>query len=316
MKPTTVSRRAALGLMGAAVATPALPRTALAYDLVPVQVGPGIWMIEGAREYFSNDNGGAIVNIAMIETDAGLVIVDTGPSLRYGETLRQIALQTSGKGIAEVILTHHHPDHFLGNQAFQGVPIRALAETGALAKTNGDDYSDAMYRILGDWMRGTEVVPPDQVLTPGRLEIGGRGFTALPLGGHTTADLVLMDEKSGTVIAGDLAFLDRAPTTPDADLNRWRESLDEIKKLRPAAIVPGHGPFDQTGASLIQTRAYLDWLDTTLTKSAERGLDMVEVMELDLPTEFAALGAQPQEFHRTVSHLFADFEAKALPLRN
>lgn len=310
----SLTRRAALGLIGSAAAAPALPRSRLTYDLAPVRVGPGLWMVEGAREYFSTQNGGAIVNIAMIETEAGLVVVDTGPSLRYGEALRQVALQTTGKGVAGVILTHHHPDHFFGNQAFHGIPIRALAETGKYARSHGDGYSDAMYRLLGDWMRGTEVVPPDQVLTPGRVEIGGRVFKALPLGGHTEADLVLVDEVSGTVIAGDLAFLDRAPTTPDADLGRWRKSLGEIEKLDPSAIVPGHGPFDRTGRSLSQTRAYLDWLEQTLTGAAERGLDMVEVMALDLPAEFAALGAQPQEFHRSVSHLFPGIEEKALPL--
>ena len=311
-----INRRAALSLMGAAAATPTWAQTRLTYDLKPVQKGPGLWMVEGATEYFSTDNGGAIVNIAMLETDAGLIIVDTGPSLRYGEALRQVALQTTGKGVAEVILTHHHPDHFFGNQAFDGVPIRALAETGKYARSHGDGYSDAMYRLLGDWMRGTEVIPPGHVLTPGRLEIGGRVLQALPLAGHTEADLVLVDEASGTAIAGDLAFLDRAPTTPDADLDLWRKSLDEIERLKPAAIVPGHGPFDQTGASLRQTRAYLDWLDQTFSKAANSGLDMVEVMETDLPEDFAKMGAQPQEFHRSVSHLFPDFEAEALPLRN
>ena len=312
----SLTRRTALGLMGAAAASPALPKTRLAYDLVPVRVGPGIWMVEGSRDYFSMQNGGAIVNITMLETEAGLVVIDTGPSARYGDALRQVALQTSGKGVAQVILTHHHPDHFFGNQAFDGVPIRALAETGKYARSHGDGYSDAMYRILGDWMRGTEVVPPDQVLTPGRFEVGGRVLEAIPLAGHTEADLVLIDVTSGTVIAGDLAFLNRAPTTPDADLALWRKSLDEIEAIEPSAIVPGHGPFDRTTESLGQTRAYLEWLEKTLTDAADRGLDMVEVMALDLPAEFAALGAQPQEFHRSVSHLFPEIEEKALPLRN
>ena len=31
--------------------------------------------------------------------------------------------------IDHIILTHHHPDHFLGNQAFAGTPIAALAVT-------------------------------------------------------------------------------------------------------------------------------------------------------------------------------------------
>lgn len=310
----TLTRRTALAGLGAMVAGPAMPRARLAYDLAPMKVGPGIWMVEGSREYFSMENGGAIVNIAMIETDDGLVVFDTGPSLKYGEALRQIALQTTGRNPAAVILTHHHPDHFFGNMAFQDMPIRSLGETAEYARSHGDGYSDAMYRILGDWMRGTEVIPPNQAVPVGDFTIGGRKFRALPLKGHTEADLAILDVETGTLIAGDLAFLDRAPTTPDADIALWKESLDELEKLGAVAIVPGHGPFDRTGASLRQTRTYLDWLDATLRDAAENGLDMVEVMDLQLPEEFANLGAQPTEFHRSVSHLFPDIEAEVLPL--
>ena len=136
----------------------------------------------------------------------------------------------------------------------------------------------------------------------------------MPLQGHTEADLAILDVETGTLIAGDLAFLDRAPTTPDADIELWKESIGELESLNAAAIVPGHGPFDRTGESLRQTRAYLEWLDKTLREAADAGLDMVEVMELPLPDVYAALGAQPQEFHRSVSHLFPDIETEVLPL--
>ena len=63
----------------------------LTYDLVPRQVARGIWMIEGATEYFTAANGGAIVNTVLIETPEGILIVDTGPSRRYGEALRALA---------------------------------------------------------------------------------------------------------------------------------------------------------------------------------------------------------------------------------
>jgi len=41
---------------------------------------------------------------------------------------------------------------------------------------------------------------------------------------------------------------------------------------------------------------------------------MVEVMDLPIPDRFATLGALPEEFHRSVSHLFPGIEAEALPL--
>lgn len=320
-----VSRRHALALGAAGAAAgmtaAAAPARVFAaprhvYDLAPHQVADGIWMVTGATEYFSEANGGAIVNIALLETPEGMIIVDTGASRRYGEALRAAARAIHPLGAREVLITHHHPDHYFGNQVFTDLPIRALGPTVDLAARNADAYADNLYRLLGDWMRGTEPAPPTRVLSPGPIQILGRRFRALALAGHTESDLALLDEATGTLIAGDLAFLDRAPTTPDADLARWRRSLAELSALAPAAILPGHGPFDRSRAALAQTQAYLDWLGTALREAAAQGLDMTEIMALSPPAQFAAMGAMPNEYHRSVAHLFPDVERAALPRAN
>jgi quinoprotein relay system zinc metallohydrolase 1 len=315
------NRRHALGLLAGGAAALLHPRRVaaaarLTYDLRPRQVARGIWMIEGATEYFSLENGGAIVNTMLVETPEGVLVIDTGSSRRYGEALRAAAQAIHPLGARGVVNTHHHPDHFFGNQAFAELPIRALGETALLAARNGDAYADNMYRLLGDWMRGTEPIAPNRALTPGRIEIMGRAFDALPLGGHTEADLALLDVETGVLIAGDLAFLDRAPTTPDADPGRWAQSLVQLRALAPAAVIPGHGPFDTEGAALRQTGAYLDWLGEVLADGARRGLDMHELMRTPLPADFAAMGAQPTEFERSVAHLFPAAERAALPRAN
>jgi quinoprotein relay system zinc metallohydrolase 1 len=309
------SRRAALAGAAAlcALRAPVFAAARSPYDLTPVEVADGVWMIEGATEYFSPENGGAIVNVAFIETDAGAVLIDTGPSRRYGEALRTAMAARAPQGVAAVLMTHHHPDHWFGNQAFADRPIHALGATREGAEAHGGAYAEAMYRLVGDWMRGTEPLPPAMALEGPELTVGGRALLLLPLGGHTAADLAVLDRRTGTLVAGDLAFLNRAPTTPDADLARWRASLTEIEALGAGAIVPGHGPFDRTGDSLRQTRAYLDWLEATLTAAANGGLSMAEAGAAALPAEFAAMGAQPREFARSVSHLYPALERAALP---
>ncbi|MBJ6373202.1 quinoprotein relay system zinc metallohydrolase 1 [Sedimentitalea arenosa] len=314
------TRRRACALIGATatIGLPNLPfaQARLSYDLQPKPAGPGIWMIEGSTDYFSMDNGGAIVNCVLLQGDSGLIVIDTGPSRRFGEALAGVARTLDLRGVSAVVNTHHHPDHFFGNQVFATQPIHALGDTIRLAQDEGDGFADNMYRLLGDWMRGTEVVPPRNVLDGGEVTIDGRAFTVLPLSGHTAADMALLDQRSGLLIAGDLVFHDRAPTTPSADLAQWSAALDTLEATNAAAILPGHGPLDQAGASIAQTRAYLDWLNTTLRQSARDGLDMIEVMQLPLPERFAAMGAQPDEYQRSVSHLFPDIELAVLPRAN
>ena len=317
----TTTRRRLLSLAGSAALTGVVPASIawaapLEYRLDPVEVAEGIWLIEGANEHLSRQNGGAIANCVLIATDLGIVIVDPGPSLRFGEALRKRVQTMDPRGVAAIVNTHHHPDHFFGNQAFSDKPIYALGETIDLARTHADAFSDNMYRLIGDWMRGTEPLLPNEAINSNALTIGGRTLRILALGGHSEADLALEDLKTGALIAGDLVFYDRAPTTPHADLARWNESLTFLEKRSAPMIIPGHGPADRAGAAIAQTRDYLGWLERTLQGAARDGLDMVEIMGMELPDRFAALGAMPQEFQRSVVHLYPDVERAALPLNN
>lgn len=312
-----LTRRTTLGLLASLPLAPrAFAQPRLAYDLAAKPLADGIWMIEGATDYFSMENGGAIVNVTLMKGDSGLILFDTGSSRRYGEALNTLARGLDIRGISTVVNTHHHPDHFFGNQVFADRPIHALGGTRQAALDEGEGFADNMYRLLGDWMRGTEVVPPSDVIAGGQLTLDGRDFLALPLNGHTTADLALMDRRTGTLVAGDLVFYNRAPTTPSADLPRWQQALDALQAERPALVIPGHGPADPTGESITQTRDYLAWLDSALRGGARSGQDMVELMEMPLPDRFAGMGAQPQEYQRSVAHLFPGIEREELPRGN
>ena len=227
-------------LLLACVSLPSLAE--LDYRLVPRQIAADTYVLEGSTENFSRGNGGNIVNTAFIVTDSGVVVIDSGPSKRYGEALRQAIAATTDKPVVEVLLTHHHPDHVLGNQAFTDVPIGALAGTGDLLRQQGEAMAENMYRLVGDWMRGTEVVLPTEEIQEGVLAIGDRRLQLLALRGHTGADLAILDERTGVLFAGDVLFYQRALTTPNSPgLDVWLADLDRLEALPWKQIVPGHG---------------------------------------------------------------------------
>ena len=140
-----------------------------------------------------------------------------------------------------------------------------------------------MYRLAGDWMAGTEPVAPTRPLAAGPLELGGHRLELIALEGHTGADLAILDRSTGVLFAGDLIFHDRAPTTPHARLPAWQASLDTLEALPFRHLVPGHGPVATDAGPIRQTRAWLGWLDHTLRKAADEGLDMTEALALPLP---------------------------------
>jgi len=281
----------------------------LEYKLEPRQIAPDTWLLEGSTDNFAKDNGGNIVNAGFIVTDSGVVVIDTGPSRRYGEAMRKAIAAVSDKPVIQVLLTHHHPDHVLGNQAFADVPIGALAGTTELMRKHGDALAENMYRMVGDWMRGTETLLPTQTLTAGVLEFGGHRLRLVPLSGHTGADLAILDEHTGVLFAGDIVFYQRALTTPNSPgLQVWLGDLDTLQALPWKLLVPGHGPVASDAAPFAQMRDYLGWLDALLRDGAAQGADMAELIRTPIPDRFAAISLTRYELIRTVSHLYPAYE--------
>ena len=294
-----------------ALSLPALAE--MDYALKPRQIAEGTWLLEGSTENFAKANGGNIVNVAFIVTEAGVVVIDTGPSRRYGEALRQAIASVTSKPVIQVLLTHHHPDHALGNQAFKDVPIGALANTTKLLHEQGDSMAENLYRMVGDWMRGTEVVLPGQVLEPGVRSFGNHDLRLLALTGHTGADLAILDQSTGVLFTGDLVFYQRALTTPNSPgLAAWLADITTLQGLPWTLVVPGHGPIATDAQPFEQMRDYLTWLDQLLRDGAANGSDMTEMIRSPIPERFAAISLSRYELIRSVSHLYPGYEREQM----
>ena len=295
------------------------PAGAAGYDyaLQAQAVAPEVYAFIGRTEDFDTVNGGNIVNTAFIVGPAGVVVIDTGPSLRYGRQMRQAIAAVTPLPPVLAINTHHHPDHFLGNQAFADLPLAALPATAQGIAADGNAFAENLFRLSGDWLRGTEVVVPTRSLNAGPLDIAGCRLRLIALNGHTGADLAVYDEKSGVLFAGDLVFNGRAPTTPHADIAHWLAALDELEALTRepgfVALVPGHGAVARDASPIRQTRAWLIWLQNAMREAAAAGLDMNEVLARPLPAEFAGMAQGASEYRRSVGHLFPAAEIEALP---
>lgn len=314
-------RRAVLrGLVAGALA-PALPGAALAerfagaYDPQAEAIDDGLWLVRGADEPISFANGGAIANCAILASDDGAILFDPGASRGEGRALDALAKRLTGKAVARVYISHLHPDHALGAAAFAPAMVHALPATRAGLEREGEALADGMYRLLADWMKGTDLVLPRPDVRAGPLVFGGRSIELVALDGHTSGDLALIDHATGTLLAGDLVFHDRAPATPHADLAAWRAALDRLEALPHRLLVPGHGPPDASGThrAIAQTRDWLGWLEETLRDCVKRGLDMGEAGEVPIPARFSGMKAARYELQRSVSHFYPAMEASLLP---
>ena len=314
-----------LALAAALLASLALaPQVALAqadmatlnYHLKPRQIAPGTWVIEGAVDDFSRANGCNIINTAFIATGAGVVVVNTGTSRLYGEQQRKAIASVTHEPVLRVLNLNLHPDYFFGNQAWADKPIQALAGTIAGQQAEGGAYADNLYRLCGDWMKATESQPAKVALEPQSFTLGGHRLELRRLQGHTADDLVLLDHSTGVMFAGGLVFSQRVPTTPHADFSAWLASLDILAQWQQSGefkqVVPSHGPVHTGAEGINETRDWLRWLTSSLQASAERGLDLSEVLRQPVPDRFARWAAQPAELQRTLAQWYPRFEQQVL----
>lgn len=309
----TLAGRVFVALMlGVALHAPRLAAESLDYRLEPRKIADDTWVLIGKTEDFSRSNGGNIVNTAFVVTAEGVVVIDSGPSRLYAEQMRSAIARITPKPVIRVFNTHHHPDHFLGNQMFADVPTAALAPTIAGQRQEGVAFTDNVYRLSGDWINGTESTPARETVIPGVQVIGNHEFDLIAMSGHTNGDLVILDRSTGVLFAGDLVFYNRAPTTPHATMGQWLAALDRLDAMSYRTMVPGHGEPVSDGRGVEQTRRYLRWVESALRQAAERGDDMAEVLGLAVPAEFASISLSREEFARSVAHLYRRYEAVTL----
>ncbi|MDJ1130418.1 MBL fold metallo-hydrolase [Streptomyces iconiensis] len=183
--------------------------------------------------------------------DDGVLMIDTGSSLREGAALRGEARALFGPPVTRIALTHPHFDHVFGAAAFSGAQVYgAVGIDELLARCADSLHADAVRHGLPAYEAGeaADVLVRPHHLVSGELTVplGGREVVLANVGpGHTGHDLVvLVPGTPDVVFCGDLVEESGTPQAgPDAQRARWPAALDRVLALggERAVYVPGHG---------------------------------------------------------------------------
>jgi glyoxylase-like metal-dependent hydrolase (beta-lactamase superfamily II) len=148
------------------------------------------------------------------------VVVDPGPAMDEHRGAVESAL--AGRGVAAVVLTHHHADH---------------SEAAWWAREWGAPVYAASPDLVGS--ARASALRDGEVLTA-----GGVSVEAVATPGHASDHLCLRVGQTGTVLAGD-HVLGRGTAVvawPDGDMADYLASLQRLAAVEPTALYPGHGP--------------------------------------------------------------------------
>lgn len=226
-------------------------------------------------------------NTVILDTAAGLVVVDSGRHPEHARAILDLA-KRAGKPVAALVNTHWHLDHTTGNRdiraAYPGVRLIATgAAAGALegflapsreqaAKALADpatapDERARLVRALAIMEDRAALVPAEPVSSNRSWRLGGRRFEPrVAPRAATEADLWLLVPDEKLAVVGDLVVA-QVPFFDTGCEQGWRTALDAIASTSWTTLIPGHGAPMRRADFTRWHAAFNAWLDCAGTSA-------------------------------------------------
>jgi glyoxylase-like metal-dependent hydrolase (beta-lactamase superfamily II) len=188
---------------------------------------------------------GLHVNTQMVEGPNAVVIFDAQLLLPYADEVASY-VQTLGKPIDRIILSHAHTDHWGGLQVlterFPNAGVFALDGIADQVRARGPARLDALRRTYGDKV-ATKVTVPTETITEGPQRIDGVTYDFKRfVDGESDLQLAALLSDQKVLMAFDLVFSRNQHAFTGANqFDHWIIVLESLKALQGYdTIIIGH----------------------------------------------------------------------------
>ena len=252
------------------------------YSLDFVNIDEGVYVHFGKQEDSNKFNLGDIANIGFIIGSDSIAVIDTGSSVKIGKKMFNKIREISQIPISHIIITHSHPDHFFGTEAFMKNKPKIIGHENLNRSllNNFDFYKALQFNLTKDEsIKSTKLFLADKIIKKNKsltINLGNRNLIIKAwASGHTDNDLSVYDEKS-KIFWSENIFVKRIPSIR-ASIKGWRKNLEEILELDINKIIPGHGPIMTKKEAINPMINYFDQLISEVRKFHEtnKSLDFV-----------------------------------------
>jgi glyoxylase-like metal-dependent hydrolase (beta-lactamase superfamily II) len=188
-------------------------------------------VINGLHAFIWRDGRANNCNTYLID-GSKRILVDPGHHRLLGNVREGlVGLGLSLDQIDVVLVTHGHPDHLEGVQAF--------TESNAVIAMSEEEF-----RFISKASGGYLNIPePDFFLQEGDLKIGDNHFKILSTPGHSPGSISFYWSNKKVLFTGDVIFRQSIGRTdlPGGRGPALKESIQRLSELDIDYLMPGHG---------------------------------------------------------------------------
>lgn len=200
----------------------------------------------------SSGEGGIYSNAYLVETDNGVVAIDSTLTVSESNSLKS-KIEAIDRPLLAILLTHPHPDHVAGvtnlinsRNVSEDVKIVATQEVDRIIRATEEPKRKQWTPVfkeewIGKWTYPNKIVNNGETLT-----FDGISYRLIDLGpgGDSDANSIwILDAQPKAAFVGDLVFNGIHSYIADNHLSDWLVNIERARKLLADAdrIYPGHG---------------------------------------------------------------------------
>ena len=248
----------------------------------------------------------SFANASVLETDDGLVMVDTG-LVQMGPRIHETTRKLTQAPLHTVVFSHGHVDHAFGLAPWleeAQTPPRIVAHANVPRRFQryrrmqglNEHINSVQFGIDGVGWPQTYFWPDTTYEHALTLTIGGERFELRHGKGETDDATWLWAPERGVLCTGDF-WISCAPNCGNPQKvqrypEEWAEALEAMAALDAQALLPGHGPVikgaEEVKAALTDAAAYLRSIVEQTLQALNEGLTHEEIVaRVKPPAELA-----------------------------
>jgi glyoxylase-like metal-dependent hydrolase (beta-lactamase superfamily II) len=244
------------------------------------KVAEGVYAFIGETGPRTESNEGLNANLGLVLTPGGAVLIDSGATFQGARQVHEAIRRVTPLPVRWVVNTGGQDHRWLGNGYFlgQGAEVLAHADAQADMANRGGEQLAALRQVMGAKADGTVPTFPSRWLQGAdvSLTLGGVAFEFKHRGGaHTPGDLLVWLPQQRVLFTGDVVYVERMlGVLPVSNTRAWMASFEEVERLAPLRIVPGHGRVTDLAQARADTRDYLAALRVHMKRAVDEGQDI------------------------------------------